>query len=205
MELNKHFAKYKNKFIDVPVAVIMGSGKTLNEYKKIDNAIHICVKAAAKVGYADFIICHDLTHDKYEDVADEVFNNPCKYEKFFGIGTWNYKQPEFISKKYPEIKYFDSTQNPYIDIENHGLWDNGSSIFPAVHFALYAGFQKIYLVGCDCTNLYFSENVTVKSNLSYLVNFWIKFKEWAYKHYPNTTIMSINPIGLIDIFPTVKN
>ena len=78
-----------------------------------------------------------------------------------------------------------------------------SVIFPALEFILWTNPKKIYLVGCDCTNIGHFDNVESTLNNERIYYGWIKFKEFATKYYPHTEIISINPKGLKGIFKDV--
>jgi hypothetical protein len=97
-----------------------------------------------------------------------------------------------------------------------------SIIFTCLHFALYCGFLKIYIVGCDCSSengsSYFflnksdiseipnvtrqlNRNLTQYNASSILPNIWKKMKIFKDTHFPNTKLISINPVklkGLLD-------
>lgn len=73
------------------------------------------------------------------------------------------------------------------DITKHYLV-HGSQVFSAVQFVLYAGFEEVKLVGCDCTQIYEA-----------IIPTWQKFRDFARKHYPHVRFISVNPINLTDI------
>ena len=77
---------------------------------------------------------------------------------------------------------------------------NHSIVFPAIQFALYSGFSKIYLVGCDCNGYFHSNNyLTGQNNTSIhtdLVYWWYRMYEFKKKYYEDTRIISLNPVGL---------
>tara|TARA_Y100001972_G_C7667231_1_gene337816 strand:+ start:441 stop:1118 length:678 start_codon:yes stop_codon:yes gene_type:complete len=83
---------------------------------------------------------------------------------------------------------------------------NHSIVFPAVQFAMYCGFSKVYLVGCDCGGggSYIEKN-SKNSDLNGFINIWGQIKYYRYKLYKETELISINPIGLKDVFPYISN
>ena len=90
--------------------------------------------------------------------------------------------------------YKDLHEKPFL---NHSI------VFPATQFALYAGFTKIYLVGCDCTGYFHSNNFKTKNSLLHshnidncIVHWWKCIYNFKNTHYQNTQIISINPVGL---------
>ena len=76
----------------------------------------------------------------------------------------------------------------------------------ALHFALYTNPKAIYLVGCDC-NLTGYFDGTAQKTASNNIDFWMigykKMKEFAAHFYPETEIISINPVGLKGLFRDV--
>ena len=70
-----------------------------------------------------------------------------------------------------------------------------------MQFILWTNPKRIYLVGCDCSlNGYYDSKD--KNNLATqkVIEGWKKLKEFAQTYYPDTEIISINPIGLKGIF-----
>jgi hypothetical protein len=59
-------------------------------------------------------------------------------------------------------------------------------VFPAIQFMLYTGLNKIFLVGCDHGGNF--------------LNKWYEFKNFADIEYPDTRIISINPVALKGLF-----
>ena len=81
---------------------------------------------------------------------------------------------------------------------------NHSIVFPSVQFALYSGFKKIYLVGCDCNGFFHSQNfLNNKQNNPQidmdLVYWWKQIYNFKNTYYPSTNIININPIGLKNV------
>lgn len=66
-----------------------------------------------------------------------------------------------------------------------------SIIFPPLQHILYMGFDKIYLVGCDCG---FTQGKS--SGDTDLLNLWKGFKIFKDIHYPHVKIISVNPVSL---------
>ena len=78
---------------------------------------------------------------------------------------------------------------------------NHSIVFPAIQFAMYAGFKKIYLVGCDC-NGYFRNNSFIDGARDrrdvdrQLTKRWVNILEFKNLNYSDCSIININPVGL---------
>ena len=86
------------------------------------------------------------------------------------------------------------------DIDSNYLECGGSVAFAAIQFALYTNPKRIYLIGCDCSNGYYDDKpLKLKKKQSYIKS-WLKLKEFAQIYYPDTEIVSVNPVGLKGLF-----
>ena len=86
------------------------------------------------------------------------------------------------------------------DLASLALGDSYSVVFPAMQFALWTRPKRIYIVGCDCT---MSGHYNGKSNIlavNAVIDGWRRMKKFANVYYPDTEIISINPVGLKGIF-----
>lgn len=70
--------------------------------------------------------------------------------------------------------------------------------------------KKIYLVGCDCSlgGYFNNEKLNKKEKQNYLntveiIENWKKLKFFANRYYPDTEIISINPVGLKGVFKDI--
>lgn len=68
------------------------------------------------------------------------------------------------------------------EIDHHPMV-HGSIIFPAMQFALFAGFKEIFVVGCDANRGY-----------EYVKPTWDAFRIFVKKNYPKIRIVFINPV-----------
>ena len=96
----------------------------------------------------------------------------------------------------------------YRDICNHGLADFGSVVFPAIQFALWTHPKEIYLVGCDTTDTGHFYDDDEEESVSLSVPHWVKIgyarvKMFARLFYPNTEIISVNPVALKGLFKDI--
>lgn len=215
------FEGYENCFRDRDV-VILASGPTFNYYKPIENAVHIGINTAYKQKKValDYLFTQDASRQlEGEDYNFEEYYKGLKEvscEVFIGrylrSYPWNYigfpeeyRLPENVHSYYtgPKTKYM------YRDIRFHPLMDFQSIIFPAVHFALFTYPKRIFIVGHDILNVgeHFcgSNGGTIaEEEKTFFVREWIegwkKVKEFAEFYYPETEIISINPIGLKGMF-----
>ena len=202
------FSKYKNCHQGRDV-VIVGTGPTLSDYIPIKNAIHIGVNSAVLFDKVtmNFLFVHDKV--AFDKCSAEILNG--KGRKFFGItGEKNIISDQYLEGIDCERYYVDSQMYfkdfPY-DISNAFLADYSTVIFSALQFALWTNPERIYLVGCDCTEFgYFDQSEKKsKSNIKNWKIGWEKFKNFQESYYPKTQIVSIRPIGLKDLFNEVAN
>lgn len=125
---------------------------------------------------------------------------------FFGRNVSYDKRPRAII---PEFEYENCnaklyyTSNPFnyfqYDISTNALPDFRSVVFSAVSFMLWTRPKEIYLIGCDCSSSY-ADGRDKKYGFTDLVEVWQQLKQFAEVYYPDSKIISINPIGLKGIF-----
>ena len=211
----KAFAEFKGCHTGKKIA-IFATGPSLNKYKEIPDIIKIGVnKSFLKDNLKlDYLFMQDWGVREYINELD----NP-KYEniiKFFGVAPENSFDrkdcslkhaiiPESIVLKYKARQYFQHSSylqseiKFYKDIETNYIECGGTVALAAMQFALYTNPAKIYLIGCDCSNgHYITQNGN--SRFTHLIEPWIKLKEFANIYYPDTEIISVNPIGLRGLF-----
>ena len=211
----KTFTKFKgiNTGKDI---VILATGPSLNDFKPINNAIYIGVNTAYlyKKVKLDYFFIQDFSglHNHIQNINEYTGNN-C--EKFYGLTTefdsqWNRVVPESHSISAKALRYRTDWENDIktfqcrfaYDISTQPLGCFGSVVFPALQFALWTNPKRIYIVGCDCSNTgHFDKSKS--DNLSYLIEPWKKFKEFVQIYYPETEIISVNPVGLRGLFTDI--
>lgn len=198
--------------------VIVATGPSLNDYMPIDGAVHIGVNAAClqdKVAL-DYLFVLDYKNIKsYIDMVINYRKNKCK--KFCGIfmnSLDSLNIPDCIAQKANAERYYlgynhlNYNENFYPDITTSPLPSFWSVTFQAIAFALWTNPKKLYLVGCDHTfNGHFDnteQNWKTEENKNQHVikhnDGWQKLKEFASIYYPETEIISINPVGLKGVF-----
>lgn len=96
-------------------------------------------------------------------------------------------------------------QRMHQDVCYHPLVMFRSTVFPASIFALFTYPAELYLVGCDVTRSgHFYDNTPNETlNVKALTVGWARIKAFAEHHYPETKIISINPIGLKGLFEDI--
>ncbi len=126
--------------------------------------------------------------------------------------------PEDWALKSDKVARYHSTveafgQFIHQDICCHSVMDFCSIAFSAIHFALFAYPKKLYLVGLDTssTGHFYSETKEalergkgdMNISLRMLKVGYARTKMFAKRYYPDTEIISINPVGLRGLFKDV--
>lgn len=220
-ELHKEtFSEFKGCFQGKSI-VIVGAGPSISNFKPIDNCIYIGLNSACRL---DLPFNFLFTIDKIgiEKYYDDFANRGCL--KFVGdqdLGP-DFQIPESVIYQLGNVRRYKTDtriQNPSsftVDIDSQPLGNFNTVSLQAAQFALYTNPDKIYLVGIDCTSKgHFYDNSSEveeyhkrisKRGENYqqwqydTVKFWQEFKSFANTYYPETSIISVNPIGLKGLF-----
>lgn len=204
------FTKYKNCHAGQDI-VLIATGPSLSKFEPIKDAIYIGVNRAFeydKVKF-DYIFIHDNSFPtaEYIDRLNNYSGNNVK--KFYGICSDYGMLPCTISesnaiKGNAERYYLHSEKSkniPTYNIASEAFFNSSSVVFPAIQFALWTNPKRIYLVGCDTTqNGYYNNNLKNVLKTKNIYRGWQKVKEFANVFYPETEIISINPVRLKGIF-----
>lgn len=192
--------------------VIVATGPTMRYYSQIPNIPHIGVNSAfrnrdIKLDYY-FTTDYMDKHPWFEELKNYNFI------KFFGqysIGTYReqFQVPERIILENHGRRFFQGapSEDIHLDIEYYPLMGFYSITFQAIHFALYTNARRIFLVGCDCSaGGYFDGSkqiVDASRSLPGWLRGYHKVKDFTERFYPETEIISINPVGLRGLFHDV--
>ena len=204
----KAFAEYRNRFLGKRV-VLFATGPTSKYYTPIPDAIHIGVNFAWRREDIplDFLFTQDGKIAIYGKV-EQGFNK-IREKVFVGIYSprtdWftfseNFSLEENVRRFYSNGSSKD--QKIHQDICYHPLIDFWTVAHPALHFALFTYPKEIYLVGCDTSSKgHFYD--PQKQNDLMIQNVkvgYARIKMFAKHFYPDTEIISINPVGLKGLF-----
>lgn len=208
----KVFPKYKNINQGKDV-VLIATGPSLNNFIPLNNAIYIGVNKAFqydKIKF-DYLFIQDYSGQTKNYIDKFVNYNQSYTKKFIGFLNKNLEPNCIIPDKYslyPNVERYYNIHptlksNFTYDIATEPLGDAYSVVFPAMQFILWTNPKRIYLVGCDCnTNGQFYGN-TNNLAVNDVIDGWKKMKNFAKIYYPDTEIISINPVGLKGIFKDI--
>lgn len=210
----KSFGEFRNINTGRDV-VVMASGPSMRYYKPIPGAVHIGMNASFL--NPDVDIDYYFTTD-YESRAP-WFEKLKEYDfvKFFGqYSTGEYRDKFQVSEKIIREnngrRFFQAapSEDIHINIEFYPLMAFYSIAFQAIHFALFTNAKRIYLVGCDCTNAgYFDgskqrlSDLVAKTSVPHWLDGYQKVKAFVERFYPDTEIISVNPMGLRGLYSDV--
>ena len=214
--------KYKNRHVG-EVCYIFGSGPSFLKFKKQEDGIfigcnHIIKDQYIKKNIKYYFFGHGYTVYKdnttprgnHKKEVDDLGNH---IEKFCMVSRNNdISVHKFTINDIKNLKNINAIpcdinlNNIYDNIESNSFL-NHSIVFPATQFALYSGFSKIYLVGCDCNayaeknhKYFFYDDNKKNKKIDYnIVKWWREMYKFKNLHYPNTKFVNINPIGLKNI------
>jgi len=221
---SKTFLEYKGCFSGKKV-VIVGAGPTLNKYKRMDDCIHIGLNSACKRTDLNFDFLFTIDRIGIENIYSDFAAVDCV--KFIGDQDLGpaFQIPESWILKTDKIRRYKTDAGLYnrssfaFNLESQPLGNFNTVSLQAAQFALYTNPAAIYLVGIDCTpkghfdstekdvsilrNRLSSrgENLDIWSNDT--TNYWKDFKSFAQTYYPDTKIISINPVGLKGVFEDI--
>lgn len=216
----KTFAPFKNKFAGKEVAII-ACGPSLNNYTPLPNTINIGVNRSYKHPNLkiDYLFLQDASSWSREEMQSINSYNQDACIKFYGIAcerlhndfpAWIVSESDALEAN--ALRYRTSNAELVIgieptlplDISTQPLAEFNSVVFSAIQFALWTNPKRIYLVGCDCsTNGHFYET-TIPNTIDPLVKRgYQSLKKFAAAFYPDTEIISINPVGLKGLFKDV--
>ena len=213
----KAFGKYKNCFRGRDL-VLLATGPSLNEYKPMENAIHIGINTTYKNPKLslDFLFVQDgrpaFLEEKFkgiEDVKCKVFVGrlPMSDKRQETVFPENYRLGENISDYMLESSGPD--KKIYKDICNHAVSGWISVVFSALHFAFFTYPKRIFLVGCDVAPTGYYDGSIDKDCLIHMQaankikEGYRLMKRFGEIYYPDTEIISINPVGLKGMFQDI--
>lgn len=228
---NQTFGMYKNYCKGEKDIVVCGAGPSLNQYKPIEGAIHIALNRAFLYPQVIFDFIFSQDYDGIRMVEEELVNyRPNECVKLLGTSYSCSTKciPESLSikanaKKFYIDNFLKGTPDDggmVLDIENRpirGFNNVGQSV---MQFAFYMNPRKLYIVGCDMSGSHFTQKTqneaerkveddlmnsrwSNKKRTEMTLDNWRKIKRFGEIYYPDTEVISINPVGLKGMFKDV--
>ena len=212
------FANYKNKYNEKSV-ILVATGPTLKYFTPIDNAILVGVNKAICYSRINLDYLFMLDYGAVKNYIEEAEKYP-QIEKFYGYYNMIHGAqmviPESIRIRHKAngfITYPYWNENKDIrygfepDISNYPIHCQTTTAIAAMQFIFYTNPSKIYLVGCDSSAIghFDSKEVNEYDKIVFknIQNEWKKIKFIQECYYPETKIISVNPIGLRGLFKDV--
>ena len=225
----KTFSEYKNKHNGCDIALI-ACGPTVNDFVAVPDTIYVGVNRAFKKSdiKLDYIFVEDYEKGMFSALEDYYKENK-DIKKFYGIHQGFAINDQIISESvsirhnasrfYTRIRWKHPTHEVLVrdeefafDIATEPLTCSGSVVFPAMQFILYTNPKRIFIYGCDCSadaHFYDTKNTTKDTSWAgdpswtAAIHGWKLLKKFADKYYPETEIISVNPVGLRGLFRDV--
>ncbi len=207
-----YLAKYRNMYKGKEL-VILATGPSSKYYIPKENCIHIGVNGATR--FKNVKLNYLFVQDQARESQMNEDANKYDCVKFFGHHADIRAKTLFPDvKRIPMSTRLKTNAHIYLiedkswgnfayDISVEPFGDFHSTVFSALQFALYTNPSKIYLVGCDCSQGYFYNSSVPFVNSKNVLKGWNLFKQFKDLIYPDTEIISINPVGLKGMFTDI--
>lgn len=212
------FERYRDAFRERDV-VIAAPGPTLAHYEPIAGAIHVGVNgvvADTRIPL-DVAFVQDFVHKDGSSLQGPALfadaRAGCQF--FFGVVA-HPRRYQLIEASHSltaavgATRYFvdaSPSTSVHYDIRFNPLADWFSVVLPALHFALFTNPRRIYLAGVDTT--YFGHHddtpqpgtgAQIRPHLTQRLVGWRTMRDFARRVFPDTEIVSLNPVSLAGLF-----
>lgn len=214
----KTFGPYKNKFLSKTVA-LYGAGPSLTYFEPIKNVINVGVNRVFLYDKVKFDFLFAIDKLSIEEYYSELINYDCI--KFIGNQDCgkNWQIPENIIARM-ECSQYNTTSRMFIEnkftynIDCEPICNFRTVSLQAIQFILYTNPKRIYIIGNDCTcsskehflgssyDISFRGEDIVDNDIN-IIKGWTQLKDFVEIYYPDTEIISVNPVGLKGLFKDV--
>lgn len=203
--------------------VVVGAGPSVNDFKLLPDCIYIGLNRACALEKIPFNYLFVMDKVGIASYLKEFAARKCmKFVGDAGVGKASQISETFfeslgdLARRYrTDSGCVESNYSHFaVDLETQALGNFNSVAMQAMQFALYGRPRRIYLVGMDCsTQGHFDAGKGVKEEGYYqsgrqiwatgAAADWKKCKDFAEAYYPDTEIISVNPVGLKGLFKDV--
>ena len=211
----KTFLPYKNKHYMQDV-VLVGAGPSLHNYIPLKNVYHLGLNRVFEYSKIHFDYLFTTNKTGLEDYEQGFINYP-NCDKFIGdeYGNQFFQISESFLNKANAKRFINTAglvnKKLALFLDTEPLYASSTVSIQAMQFLLYTNPKRIYLVGIDCSvsnsGHFIGKTSEIAQNREDLVNNdlkaiedWKNLKRFAQIYYPDTEIISINPVGLKGLF-----
>ncbi len=218
---SKAFAPFKGAFRGKSI-VLVGAGPSLKDFKKIPDAIYVGCNRVFLKDDIDFDFLFSIDKAGIDKWYEQFFSyKPEECIKFIGdqnLGE-KFQIPENKIPLKNVYRYITDAglcvPNDFdLDIASVPLKNAATITVQAMQFILYTQPARIYIVGVDCTvsqKKYFVgeafDSASRNEDPAHLDNVnircWKQIKTFADTYYPDTQIISVNPVRLEGLFTDI--
>lgn len=207
------FGQYKNINMGKDVVLICG-GPTIKSFLPIKNAVYVAVNDCCKWDKVDFdyVFIQELHKEESKNITVDAYKSD-KCVKFYGIIPDNRLAQIYpLVRRIPQSLVNSNNIKQYwlddrwaykfaYDLNTEPIGEFGGTAFSAMQFILWTNPKRIFLVGVDCTNNgHAFNNAIVSLAADWHIRCWKNLKTFVDDIYPQTQVISINPVGLKGVF-----
>lgn len=224
----KTFPQFKN-YCAGKKLVVCGAGPTLKKYQPIEGAVHIALNRSFLYDKVDFDFIFAQDWDGIKMIKQELIDyRPKECVKLLGcsqvLGSKSIPEPFITACSALKFNidayiYNNGFKSQFVkDIEYCCLGGMPNVGLSVMQFALYMNPAELYIVGCDMSGAHFANGNNNKQQVAEekkiiekewkerhdrLLLKWQELKRFASIYYPDTKIISVNPVGLRGIFEDI--
>lgn len=212
----KVFEKYRGVYKGRDV-VLCASGPSFNYFdgKYLKNAVKLGVNNAVLNEKIKFDYSFVIDYNGIRNKIDE-HKNKTDVKKLFGImlplddlllttpSIGRILPQSVIEENNAEYFYINEGIVWTADLTAVPLSSWASVVFPAMDFLFWTRPRRIFIVGADCGGKHYDGDYKIPDETTkMLLNRWKRIKFEAPYLYPDTEIISVNPVGLKGLFHDV--
>lgn len=219
----KTFGEFRNKYEGKTVTLI-GAGPTVSFFGPIENSVYVGLNRAFLFDKVHFDYLFTIDKWGLDTGTVNYMDDFINYDslKFVGDqnGNSNYQIPQSLGNGRSDVRRYKTTSGGYLpnkfalDIDTEALANSVSVALQAMQFILFTNPKRVYIVGIDCTgasNQHFKgsgQDGTTRGQSPQKLDEihkkdWHRLKDFVSTYYPETEIISVNPVGLKGLFHDV--
>ncbi|MCM1324615.1 MAG: hypothetical protein NC218_10875 [Acetobacter sp.] len=218
----KTFGEFRNKHNGQTIALV-GAGPSVKFIKPLKNTIYVGLNRAFLLNNICFDYLFSIDKAGLDTGKEQYYEGFLNYDCIKFMGDQNlgeaFQIPQHIFYQDNKIRRYKTTAKYLpnifaVDIDTEALANSCSCSIQAMQFILFTNPKKIYIYGIDC-NLAIGQHFSgasfnnssrgenAKSLDTHHIADWRRLKDFVATYYPETEIISVNPVGLKGIFHDV--